>query len=164
MDGEGAGCLDLGSGGGVPGLILAAADPARSWTLLDAGEQRTAFLEEAVLHLGLQHPVSVVRRRAEEAGRGRLRQACDVVVARGFAAPGPTAECASPLITVGGCLLVAEPPGAPDRWPVAELRELGLEPAGAVTRPVAVRKFRKSHQCPDRYPRRTGVPTKRPLF
>ena len=85
--------LDLGSGGGVPGLVIAAARDDLQIVLLDAAERRTAFLEQAVAELGIGSRVTVVRGRAEELGRDpELRRRFDVVTARSFGPPAVTAE------------------------------------------------------------------------
>ena len=151
--GDSAGlAIDLGSGGGLPGLVLALAAPVRSWILLDANHRRTAFLADMVAELGLGSRVRVICQRAEEAGRSSLRGAADLIVARGFAAPGPTAECAAPLLRQGGALIVSEPPGAPQRWPTAGLATVGLQADTTVMAPVALRRFLQVEPCPDRYP------------
>jgi 16S rRNA (guanine527-N7)-methyltransferase len=159
--------VDLGSGAGVPGLVLAVrAWPATRWVLVESGQQRAAFLREAVAQLALDGRVRVVAARAEEAGRDpELRAAADVVVARSFGPPAVVAECGAPFLRVGGQLLVAEPPGgAPERWPAAPLAQLGLAPDGAIAAPRAIQRLRQVSPCPERYPRRTGLPAKRPLF
>jgi len=106
--------LDLGSGGGVPGLVLATvAWPESTTVLLDSGLRRCVFLEEAVEELGLHERVSVRRDRAEIAGRDlELRGTFDVVVSRSFGSPAVTAECAAPFLCEGGVLVVSEPPPA----------------------------------------------------
>ena len=94
-----------------------------------------------------------------------MRAAFDLVVARSFGPPAVVAECAAPFLRVGGRLAVSEPPTGEDRWPPAPLAELGLE--ATERRDVGgahVQLLRQTAPCPDRYPRRTGVPTKRPLF
>ena len=156
--------LDLGSGGGVPGLVLAAAAPETRWILLDSQQRRTAFLSKAVARLGLGNRVEVRCQRAEDAGRGDLRGTLHAVVARGFSGPATTAECAAPLLALQGVLVIAEPPGAPERWSAPELAELGLEPDEVRTAPIALRRFVQRKHCPDRFPRRNGLPRKRPLF
>ena len=158
--------VDLGSGGGLPGLVLAAAWPASTWLLLDANHRRTDFLADAVEALGLADRVQVSCQRAEEAGRQpALRGAADLVVARSFAPPAVTAECAAPLLRVGGYLIVAEPPGGQaSRWPPAALAALGLRPDAATTAPSAFQRLVQETPCPDRFPRRTGIPSKRPLY
>lgn len=96
--------VDLGSGGGIPGLILALAWPESRVMLLDASERRTSFLSDALDQLGLAGPrVKVVRERAESAGRqARWRSTADLVVARAFGPPAAVAECAAPLLMTGG--------------------------------------------------------------
>lgn len=145
--------------------MLAEAWPDAEIVLLDANERRTAFLADAVDRLGLGRSVSVVRARAEDAGRNpALRGRADLVVARGFGPPSVTAECAAPLLTVGGQLVVSEPPDDTDRWPPRPLAELGLVPVRRVEAPGRYVVLRQAAMCPDRYPRRVGVPAKRPLF
>lgn len=153
--------LDLGAGGGVPGLVLAADEPARRWVLLDGSTKRAAFLERAVATLGLSNVV-VRCARAEEVPdlRGRF----GAVVARSFGFPPVTAECAAPLLAVGGLLIVSEPPASAsaDRWQGAAA--VGLGPATVQPGPPALAVLRQERPCPSNYPRRTGVPAKRPLW
>lgn len=162
-----AACLDLGSGAGLPGLPLALLWPESRWTLVDAGGRRVEFLAAAVDALGIGDRVRVVEGRAEElARREELRGRFDLVVARGFGPPAVTAECGAGFLAVGGRLVVSEPPGGrPDRWPAAGLAALGMEPAATVEAGGAsYAVVRQGAPCPDRYPRRVGIPAKRPLF
>jgi 16S rRNA (guanine527-N7)-methyltransferase len=128
--------LDLGSGGGVPGLVIAAVRPDAALVLLDASERRTDWLRRAVARLGWGERVEVMTGRAEQIGRQRAwRGTQDAVVARSFGPPLVTAECAAPFLRVGGRLVVSEPPETPaDRWPGDALAEIGLravsQPAG----------------------------------
>lgn len=158
--------VDLGSGGGLPGLVLALYWPSSSWVLVDGNRRRSEFLVSAVSALGVSDRVEVRRQRAEESGRDpALRAAADLVTARSFGPPAVTAECAAPLLVVGGILVVAEPPGGnPDRWPDEPLGQLGLEGDGAITEPAAFQRLRQRELCPERFPRRVGIPAKRPLF
>lgn len=150
--------LDLGAGGGVPGLVLAAERPDLAWTFVDAMRKRTAFLARAVQQLGLA--VTVRTERAEELADLRASQAA--VVARSFGPPAVLAECAAPLLAVGGRLIVSEPPDAQDRWDGADA--LGLGSARRLIGPPALVVLEQEAPCPDRYPRRTGIPAKRPLW
>lgn len=157
--------LDLGSGGGVPGLPLAMLWSESAWLLLDGSTRRCSFLEEAVSELELGDRATVLAERAEVAGRTELRATFDLVVARSFAAPAVTAECGSPFIKAGGRLLVAEPPGGdPERWNQAALAELGLELVAGAAGPTSHQSLIQVSLCPERYPRRVGIPAKRPLF
>ena len=159
--------VDLGSGGGVPGLVLACAWPGSSWVLVEAHRRRAAFLEEAAVQLGCAERVRVVAERAELVGRDPAhRGSSPLVVARSFGPPGVTAECGAPLLALGGALVVSEPPGGDGaRWPAAGLARLGAVPERvAHTAKGTFQLIRQAAACPERYPRRVGVPTKRPIF
>lgn len=173
--------LDLGTGGGVPGLILAQRWGAASGVLLDAHGRRTEFVADTVRSLGWEDRIEVVRERAEVAGRQpELRGAFDVVVARSFGPPPVTAECGAPFLAPGGILVVSEPPAAdggqltddpagaaktdPVRWPEDGLGALGLARGEAWRRRFGFQVLRLVGPVPDRYPRRAGVPAKRPLY
>jgi 16S rRNA (guanine527-N7)-methyltransferase len=163
--------VDLGSGGGLPGLVVASEWSEVSLVLLEANGRRAAFLSQAVERLDLEGRVSVLEERAEAAGREpSLRASFDGVLARSFGRPAVLAECAAPLLRKGGWLLVSEPPRAEDhdgrdpRWPAEPLRQLGLEPAEVVHEGFEYRVLRQREACPDRFPRRNGVPAKKPLF
>jgi len=163
--------VDLGSGGGLPGLVVATEWPDASVALLEANGRRAAFLRRAVEQLDLESRVSVLEDRAEVCGREPgLREGFDGVLARSFGRPAVLAECAAPLLRVGGWLLVSEPPrsdleNGPDaRWPAEPLRQLGLEPSEVVHEAFEYRTLRQFERCPDRFPRRNGVPAKKPLF
>ncbi|HEY6533152.1 MAG TPA: RsmG family class I SAM-dependent methyltransferase [Acidimicrobiales bacterium] len=155
--------VDLGSGGGVPGLVVLEARPDLSLVLLDAMEKRTALLVEAVAAMGAGDRCRVVTGRAEDMGRSdELRGAAVAVLARSFGPPAVTAECGSPFLALGGRLVVSEPPQVSNRWPVAGLAQLGLEiaPDSVPGAQVLVQRA----PCPARFPRRNGIPAKRPLF
>jgi 16S rRNA (guanine527-N7)-methyltransferase len=150
-------------------LVLAAVWPGLELTLFDANERRTLFLTEEIEAWGISERVGVVRGRAEEAGRDPgLRAVFELVTARSFGSPAVTAECAAPFLRVDGILVVSEPPDADSsvRWPDEGLATVGLAPG-----PVFRHRDRFSYQVlvkaaetPDKFPRRTGIPTKRPLF
>ncbi len=157
--------LDLGSGGGVPGLVLATELPASTWVLVDAHRGRTSFLSDVVGALGLADRVTVVTARAEDLGRDeRHRGRYDVVVARSFGRPAVVAECGAPLLRVGGGLVVSEPPEAEDRWPGGPLSTVGLRFLHVESGPPRLAVLRQEIPSPDRFPRRVGVPGKRPLW
>ena len=162
--------LDLGSGGGLPGLVMATYRPELELTLVEARQRACRFLRGAVSSLGLAQ-VSVVEARAEDAARRPdLREAFDAVVARSFGAPAVTAECAVGFIRPGGRLVVSEPPGSEEsaprtaRWPVAGLAELGFAPPEAGGGPDVSFVVMEKSRGDDRWPRRVGIPSKRPLW
>lgn len=158
--------LDLGSGGGVPGLVLAVERPRIRLVLLDGMQKRAAFLEQAVVALGLRERALVRSGRAEELARAEEhRGAYDAVVARSFGPPAVAAECARGFLREGGTLLVSEPPeGTDERWPADPLLELGLRPVRRWRGTAAVQELRALGAPPDDVPRRVGVPAKRPRF
>lgn len=164
--------LDLGSGGGIPGLVLATLLPHTRWVLLDSMVRRTGFLDQAVERLGLSPRVVVLTGRAEEVGRDPShRMRYRVVVARSFAAPPVLAECAAPLLTRGGTVVVSEPPAEPGarqarpgRWPEAGLAQLGLRMDRWAAGPPSFARLRQTDRCPRTYPRAVGIPAKNPLW
>lgn len=162
--------LDLGAGGGVPGLVLATRFPARRFVLLDAAARRCAVLRRAVEDLGLGDSVEVVHGRAELAARSpSLRGRFTTVVARSFAPPAPTAECAVGFLSGrGSTVLVSEPPadgGGGPRWPTASLAVLGLARGRLhATGNGTIQELVLQGPVEDRWPRRDGVPARKPLF
>lgn len=165
--------VDLGTGGGLPGLVLATLWPGSRWVLVDANRRRAGWLRGAISRLNLLERVEVLNQRAEEVGRGPLRARAMLVTARSFAPPAATAECGAPLLAVGGSMVVSDPPlgscSVEDRWPQAGLSQLGLrfiaQPAvPSLAGPVTLAVLEQGEPCPLTYPRRAGLPEKRPLF
>jgi 16S rRNA (guanine527-N7)-methyltransferase len=161
--------VDLGSGGGVPGLVLATCWPESRLWLVERAARRAAFLREAVHELGLEGRVEVVEESAEEVAHqpGRREQAT-VTVARGFASIGVTLECAAGLTAPGGRIVVAAPPQGWDLGPgVATWSRLGELGLGAPSEREAdgyhflvVAKVRPADL---RYPRRWPAMRRAPL-
>jgi 16S rRNA (guanine527-N7)-methyltransferase len=163
--------LDLGAGGGLPGLVLLDLWPGSSAVLVDAQEKRCRFLHEAVAELGWESRVEVRSGRAEVLARETgLRAAFGLVVARGFGPPAVTAECAVGFLSPGGALAVTEPPGdspgsSAVRWPAEQVGKLGFRPARFLREEHAGAAFLELPEpAQDRWPRRDGVPGKRPLW
>lgn len=94
-------CLDIGSGGGLPGAVLALARPHQHWVLLDSNRKKTRFLEQARMELGISN-IEVVRSRIEDY---RPEQLFDVVTARALADMTLLCHWAEPLLAPGGQLL-----------------------------------------------------------
>ncbi|MHB1711096.1 MAG: RsmG family class I SAM-dependent methyltransferase [Acidimicrobiales bacterium] len=161
--------LDLGTGGGVPGLVMPALWPGCDVVLLDGNQRRTDFLEIEVDRWGISDRVTVARERAEEAGRKpEFRGSFEVVTARSFATPAVTAECGAPFLEIGGLLVVSEPPDgiSEERWPAHGVGLVGLVPVSTYRYDgrYGYQILEKRTETPDRYPRRTGIPAKRHLF
>jgi 16S rRNA (guanine527-N7)-methyltransferase len=124
----GASVVDVGSGAGLPGIVLAVARPDLSITLVEPLARRTAFLSEAVTALGLESTVTVVRGRAEDVVDGPPAGA-DVVTARAVAPLDRLATWCLPLARVGGRLLALKGSSAADE--VAEHRPVIASLGGA---------------------------------
>jgi len=120
--------LDLGSGAGVPGLVIACDRPGLTVTLVDRRERRTDDLVRAVASLGLDDRVSVMTAEAAELGsRPDWAGSQDAVVARGFADPQTTLTLAARLTRAGGVVIISEPPSEyPSRWQPEWLAAAGV--------------------------------------
>lgn len=164
--------LDVGAGAGVPGLVLKIALPGIQVTLLDSAEKKCEFLQRAVRLLGLTG-ASVLQARAEEAARSPAhREAYDLVVARALARLAELAELTLPFAKVGGAVIAQK--GLDIAAELAEAgfaaHELGAAPGitSAVyspgdAPPDTLVYWLKVGSTPAKYPRRTGIPHKRPL-
>jgi 16S rRNA (guanine527-N7)-methyltransferase len=164
--------LDLGAGGGFPGLPIKVLLPNLSLTLLEASRRKSDFLREVIESLELEG-VEVITSRAEGLGRQEgYRERFDLVVARAVAPLAVLLELALPLLRVGGSL--ATPKGGRAQAEVeaagpalsilggAVLWEKPLKAPDAV-HPQTLVVVRKEAATPDRYPRKAGMPKKRPL-
>src|ERR1700693_4148433 len=167
--GEATRVVDVGSGGGLPGLPLMIARPGLSMTLVEADQAKAAFLVRACATLGLRD-VQVLARRAEEVGRDpHFRESFDVAVARALAPMPVLAELCLSLVRVGGRLLAQKT----DTEDVDGAQRAILIRGGKLDRvvaaPPAARRsgtvviVDKIGSTPPAYPRRPGVPARKPL-
>ncbi|KAG4150373.1 hypothetical protein ERO13_D04G001000v2 [Gossypium hirsutum] len=164
--------VDVGSGAGLPGLVLAVACPGWEVTLVESMNKRCLFLEHAVNLIGLSN-VQVVRERAEKLGQdSNFRERFDVAVARAVAEMKVLAEYCLPLVRVGGLFVAAKGHNPQDEVKSAEratklmgasvLQLCSVEshsPHGQRTAIICL----KNRPTPRKYPRDPGTPTKEPL-
>jgi 16S rRNA (guanine527-N7)-methyltransferase len=162
---------DLGSGAGLPGLVLAAALPDAQVDLIESIERKCAFLRDAIERMGLGN-AAVVCERSEDWSSGEGREAYDAVTARAVGRLATLAELGSPLLRDGGMLAA---------WKGARSAEEESEMARAVDRlamePIEIRSvqpypgsrdrhihlLRKNGPTPNGLPRRPGMAAKRPF-
>ena len=145
--------VDVGSGGGAPGIPLAAALPNRQVTLLEANGRKCAFLRETALEFP---NVTVVQARAEEQETDRF----GVAVAKALAPPPVAAEWCLPLVVPGGAVVLYVGPSA-DAGAVSRAAErLG---GGPVEQLPGLLVLHKVAPTPPGFPRRPGLAKKRPL-
>ena len=167
--GEAHRLVDVGSGGGLPGLPLKIARPDLAITLIEADQAKAAFLVQACARLELED-VEVLARRAEEIGRdGRYRESFDVAVARAVAPLPVLVELCLPLVRVGGRLLAQKTDKEPIKAAERAIEVLGGSRARVVPARSAVRRtgtlviVEKVRPTPAPYPRRPGLPRRKPL-
>ncbi len=163
--------LDVGSGAGFPGLPLKIAYPRIDLTLLEATAKKTAFLHDVVDKLGLEGVTVVTGRAEEEAHRQEMREQFGAVVSRAVARLDVLAELCLPFCKVGGVTIAQKGPQVEQELDQARnaIETLGglfddrdmlvAAPVGAGT----LVTIEKSRPTPANYPRRPGIPSKRPL-
>lgn len=162
--------MDLGSGGGLPGLILAIMRPDATVTCLDATKKKVRAIEEMALSLGLTNVIPL-HARAEEAGRlPKLRQSFDVVVARAVAPLATLLEYSAPFTRIHGSMVFMKGPAVEDEVRDAEeaRRRLRVSAPRIETYSIAERDFSRviyplKEYVPKGYPRRNGLPRSKPL-
>jgi 16S rRNA (guanine527-N7)-methyltransferase len=161
--------VDVGSGGGLPGLPLKIARPDLEVTLIEADGAKAAFLVRACAELGLSG-VEVVASRAEAVGRdGRYRERFDVAVARAVAPMPVLAELCLPLVRVGGRLLAQKTEREEVASSLRAIELLGGSLVAVLPAPSKARRsgtvvaINKVRPTPPEYPRRPGIPARKPL-
>ena len=167
--GEARRLVDVGSGGGLPGLALKITRPDLAVTLIEADQAKAAFLVQACAKLDLQD-VEVLARRAEEVGRdGRYRESFDVAVARALASMPVLAELCLPLVKVGGRLVAQKTASEEVQRAGRAIEAMGGALNRVAAAPSAARGagtvviVDKVRPTPPAYPRRPGVPARKPL-
>jgi 16S rRNA (guanine527-N7)-methyltransferase len=164
-----AAIADLGSGAGLPGLVLAAALPSATVSLVESAKKKCGFIADTAAAMGVANATGVWS-RAETWSAGM--EACDLVVARALAPMPVLCEYAGPLLHSGGSF-VAWKGAMPDEERadgLAAAQIVGLEHVREVqvtpfpgSRRRTLQVFRKIAPTPERFPRREGMALKRPL-
>jgi 16S rRNA (guanine527-N7)-methyltransferase len=162
---------DLGSGAGLPGLVLAATLPDARLDLIESIERKCQYLREAIERMGLGN-VAVVCERSEDWATGDGREAYDAVTARAVGRLATLAELASPLLRDGGVLVAwkgardpdeeAELPRAANRVAMEPIEIRSVRPYPA-SRDRHIHLLRKNGPTPNGLPRRPGIAAKRPF-
>lgn len=158
--------LDLGSGGGVPGLVLACVITDVEFTLVEATGKKARFLAETAKSLGLEN-VEVLAERAETLGHDPwLRASRDVVIARAVGPLRVLLELAIPLLRTGGTMLAVKGQRAPEEIADAKralhmLHAVVIDSIRTPTGTIVV--VEKSRETPKAYPRALGTPEHQPL-
>jgi 16S rRNA (guanine527-N7)-methyltransferase len=149
--------IDVGSGGGSPGVPLASVRPDLEFVLLESNRRKCAFLRKIA---GGFENVSVVCERAEKHAADAGRDAYGTAVARALAAPPVAAEWCLPLVRPGGRAVLFVGPSADLEEAAKAAGELAAEVEES---PWGFVLLRKTGPTPERFPRRPGVAKKRPL-
>jgi 16S rRNA (guanine527-N7)-methyltransferase len=156
--------VDVGSGTGVPGLVLALVRPDRDVHLVESVQKKAAVLADIAAKLGADN-VDVRAERAEDLGRGGDRDRFGLAVCRALAPPAVAVELCLPLVRAGGRLVIwaGETDAAAVEVAAGEVggRLERIEPAPGDRRSFVV--IRKTGATPERFPRRAGMAAKRPL-
>ncbi|GHS97649.1 ribosomal RNA small subunit methyltransferase G [Synergistales bacterium] len=159
--------IDVGSGGGLPGVVWAITRPDLSVTLLDSARKKCQATQDLVSALGLSN-VSVVWGRCEEYARG-ARETFSLAAARAVTHTGVLCEYLSPLTKIGGQLLAFKGPKGGDElreveskrgvksWAALGLTRPEILPYGPEDQNRVFVLWDKKAPCPDLFPRRTGL-------
>ena len=165
--------IDVGTGAGFPGLVLKIAIPSIQLVLVESIGKKAAFCEYIAKTLNLEH-VTVIQSRAEEIGAdARYREKFDWAIARAVAGMPVLSEFLLPLVRINGCMLAQKGENGPLETQQAAIAFRKLGGKLRIVHPVALPGIteqrylivvEKKHATPDSYPRRTGIPAKKPIL
>ena len=169
---ENAKTIDIGTGAGLPGMILKIVFPGMDMTLFDSLKKRLSFLDEVILELGLEN-VRTVHGRAEDFGKDKkMRESFDLAVSRAVANMSSLSEYCLPFVKKNGIFAAYKSADSEEeiRNALGAVRKLGGElekesefllPDSDIPRRIVL--IRKVRQTPSAYPRKAGIPAKEPL-
>lgn len=161
--------VDVGTGGGLPGLVWGVCRPEIQGVLIDSIEKKTRLVAEMAQTLGCRN-ISVVHARSEEYAAA-CRETFDLATARAVAAAAELVEYLSPLVRVGGRIVAFKGPSvvtelADERiaWGILGLSRPTLHPYQNSDREGFLVVWEKMAPCPKRYPRNPGMAAKMPWY
>jgi 16S rRNA (guanine527-N7)-methyltransferase len=164
--------IDIGTGAGFPGIPIKIIKPNLFITLLESQKKKVTFLEELIKILNLDK-VEIIWDRAENLGKNpQYRETYDLVLARGVAKPNIVLEYALPFVKISGLFLGQATEKNINEWYMAKNvisilggnleKEISISIDSTISRKLLI--IRKISPTPDKYPRRPGIPEKKPLL
>jgi 16S rRNA (guanine527-N7)-methyltransferase len=167
---EKANLIDIGTGAGIPGIILGIMNPNYQIDLLDASKKKSLFIEETIKSLELDN-LNSINKRVEDFAKEQ-KKIYAYAVAKAVAPLSILMEYAMPLLTINGLLFA--PKGSESRDEVNDIQNASQEleceiieiiefPKNFTKNKQAIVVIEKLKKTPSRFPRRSGIATKRPL-
>lgn len=163
--------VDVGTGAGFPGIPLKIVFPMLDVVLVDSLDKRVKFLNFVIKSLDLQN-IKAVHSRAEEFGHSKYREKFDICVTRAVANMSVISEYCLPLVSIGGYFIAYKSANIKEEIFDSEIaiEELGgaIEDVDIFTLPDtdierSLIRIYKDFETPKKYPRRNGIPLKKPI-